>query len=177
MSAVPPVNIELSATPTKTIVAGVVPRRREMARIITVVAIPPANAQSVTSAGFVTVSAEDVPPALTCIPAPKYTIATAAPKDAPWDTPSVDDEASGFRSTFCMMQPLNASAAPTAAAVASFGIRTFQIIVSVRRSPRWAIARITSFTDSPAEPAISEKSPDAAVMTSSTSSTSHFLHI
>lgn len=61
MSAVPPVNIELSATPTRTMVAGVVPRRREMARMTTVVAIPPANAQSVTSVGFVTVSAEDVP--------------------------------------------------------------------------------------------------------------------
>ena len=71
MSAVPPVNMELSATPARTIVAGVTPRSRDSARITIVVAMPPAKAHTVTSTGFVTVSADEVPPAFTCIPAPR----------------------------------------------------------------------------------------------------------
>ena len=45
---VPPVNMELMATPARTMVEGVTPRTRERARISTVVAIPPKNAQAVT---------------------------------------------------------------------------------------------------------------------------------
>ena len=104
-------------------------------------------------------------------------MATAAPNDAPCDTPSVDAEASGFLSTFCITHPLIASAMPTTAAVASFGMRTFHIIVSVRISPRRSTASTTSPADSPAEPAASETSAAASVSASIISSTSHFFHI
>jgi hypothetical protein len=40
--------MELIATPARTIAVGVVPLRREIARMSTVVSIPPAKAHSVT---------------------------------------------------------------------------------------------------------------------------------
>ena len=83
-SVVPPLNMALMATPARTITEGVAPRRREMPSMISVVATPPRNAQSVTSMGLLMVSAAaDPEPVFSCDPAPSQMMDTAAPKDAP----------------------------------------------------------------------------------------------
>lgn len=93
-----------------------------------VVATPPRKAHNVTSQGSVT---DTAPPELeaVCTPAPKKTMAAAAPKEAPWDTPKVEAEASGLRSTLCMTQPDMARANPTPVPTAMRGMRTFQRMV------------------------------------------------
>lgn len=81
------------------------------------------------------VRAAEEPPELIWLPAPKQIIATAAPKDAPWETPRVEAEANGLRRTFCITHPDMARAAPTTTAAAMRGIRTFQMMVRVSRLP------------------------------------------
>ena len=83
-SVVPPLNMELMATPASTITEGVTPRTRDSPRITSVVATPPRKAQSVTSVGLLMVSAAAEPePVLSCEPAPSQMMETAAQKDAP----------------------------------------------------------------------------------------------
>ena len=64
-------------------------------------------------------------------PLSPVTIATAAPNAAPELIPNTDGSAIGFLNTPCIMQPTEASAPPTRAAVIILGIRILVIIVSV----------------------------------------------
>jgi hypothetical protein len=59
------------------------------------------------------------------------TIIIAAPTDAPDETPSVYDDASGFCSTLCITVPLTESAAPTRNAVSTRGTLISQKIETV----------------------------------------------
>ena len=85
-------------------------------------ATPNTNEHTVTMTGDVTATAEPRFPSAP-MPAWKKTMARAAPKAAPWLTPSVEAEASGFRRTFCITAPAKARLAPTTAAVAILGKR------------------------------------------------------
>ena len=67
-------------------------------------------------------------------PASKKTMAKAAPNAAPCETPSVEDEARGLRSTFCMTHPARLKAAPTTTAAVSLGRRIEKRIVRVAES-------------------------------------------
>ncbi len=129
MRDVAPVNMELMATPARTMVEGVVPLTLEIPRIASVVAKPEAKAQIDTKYGLVMAKAEIVPPPLVWMPAPRTTMAKAAPKEAPWETPRVEAEASGLRRTHCMETPARARAMPTTIAVTVRGIRTVQTIM------------------------------------------------
>ena len=52
------------------------------------------------------------------------TMASAAPKDAPLETPSVNGEASGLRRIFCITHPESPSAAPVSEQRITLGSRT-----------------------------------------------------
>ena len=67
-------------------------------------------------------------------PASKKTMAKAAPNAAPCETPKVDDEARGLRSTFCMTHPARLNVAPTTTAAVSLGKRIEKRIVRVAAS-------------------------------------------
>ena len=84
---VAPVNMELMATPARTIPSGEICLNRDSPRITRATAMLPAKAHR-GMAALPTAPAEA---------AFKTTMAKAAPKLAPWDTPSVDAEASGLR--------------------------------------------------------------------------------
>ena len=58
---------------------------------------------------------------------PRPMMATAAPNVAPCDTPSVEAEASGLRSTACRMQPASPSPAPATMAVQMRGRRLLRM--------------------------------------------------
>jgi hypothetical protein len=58
-------------------------------------------------------------------------ITTPAPREAPEDTPSVYDEASGFFNTDCMTAPLTDNAAPTIKASKALGSLRFHSIATV----------------------------------------------
>ena len=62
-------------------------------------------------------------PAIPHCDAPPSRIASAAPKAAPEEMPSVKGEANGFRSTACTSVPLMASPAPTSAPMSTRGRR------------------------------------------------------
>lgn len=52
----------------------------------------------------------------------------AAPKDAPWVTPKVEEDAKGFLNRFCIITPDKERAAPTRAPVIIRGNLIFSII-------------------------------------------------
>lgn len=112
---------------------GEADRRRHRIRMTAVVASPPRKAQRVTVPGELMVTAV---PALAAFwaPASRAMMARAAPKAAPWDTPSVEAAASGLRRTFCITQPDNARAAPTTIATVMRGRRTWNTMARL-----WAV--------------------------------------
>ena len=150
MRAVAPLNIELSATPDRTMAEGVASLSFESARITRVVIIPPQKAAAETRY---------------MLPAPETAITTAAPKDAPWETPSVEAEARGFRRTFCITAPHMASEAPTEAAVARRGSLIFLTIALSCLEEVPAMAFAASRMEISAEPAIKEANDKTMVMT------------
>ena len=85
-------------------------------------------------------------------PPPNTTIPTAAPKAAPWDTPSVEAEASGFRRTHCITAPALARAAPTRMAATTRGRRIFKTAVRAISSPPPSSTRMTSGMEMGIEP-------------------------
>ena len=94
---VPAVNSADKATPSSTMLSGVISRTRDKRRITTVESIAPANAKS----AVVTGSAVETPSYAADAPAPpaKTMIASEAPNAAPCEMPSVLAEASGLRRT------------------------------------------------------------------------------
>ena len=92
-----------------------------------------------------------------CRPAPRQMMATGA-KGRSWETPRVDDEASGFRSTFCMTHPTAASPMPPATAVTTRGRRKFHTTVLDCRVPLPNRANIVSVIDSPDDPRLTATS-------------------
>lgn len=70
------------------------------------------------------------------MPALKTIIADAAPKAAPCDTPSVEDEASGLRKILCITQPVTDNPMPATIAVTMRGKRILNTIISVFGEPR-----------------------------------------
>ena len=59
------------------------------------------------------------------MPPPKTMMPSAAPKAAPCETPSVEAEARGLRSTHCITAPDEASSAPMTIAARARGRRMF----------------------------------------------------
>ena len=170
ISVVPPLKTELKATPASTITLGVDSLIRESMSMAIVVIIPPANAQIDTAYGL-----EMLRAVLTWEPAPRNTIATAAPNDAPWETPSVDADASGFLRTFCIMHPHIERAVPTAMAAAIRGSLTFHNIEFICLEPCPDTVFRTSIAEISAEPAISETRQEARRKMTRPMSISHFI--
>lgn len=96
-------------------------------------------------------------------------IATVAPKEAPCDTPSVDAEASGLRSTLCMTQPVSARATPATIEVTMRGRRTFHTMALVLQVPLPTRVYNTSLIVSPDDPDAIEISETATIIKSSKS--------
>lgn len=89
-----------------------------------------------------------------CIPAPKTIIAKDVPNAAPWEIPRVDAEASGLRKMLCIAQPTVARPIPATIAVTILGIRILNTTVDACLLPCQISVMITSFRESPAEPAL-----------------------
>ena len=110
MRVVAPVSMELMATPASTMPSGLICRKRESPRITAATASEPAKEHRVTP--------------MPLLPArPSTTMAKAAPKVAPWETPSVEAEASGLFRMACKMHPASPSPAPPRMAVQMRGRR------------------------------------------------------
>ena len=73
-------------------------------------------------------------------------MASAAPKIAADDMPSVNGLASGLFSVVCISAPASESAAPTRSAMTAYGMRTCQTMTDtgVSSAPGWRMARTTS---------------------------------
>ena len=72
---------------------------------------------------------------LVIIPPPNTIMPRAAPKAAPWETPRVEAEARGLRSTHCITAPEAARIAPISMAASTRGSRMFRMAVTCLASP------------------------------------------
>ena len=104
-------------------------------------------------------------------------MANAAPKEAPWETPRVEAEASGLRSTFCMIQPAKANAIPTMMPVTIRGIRMFQMIALVCAVPFPSNAVTISEIVRPDDPTEIETTTQVQRIATRTNNTSHLRRI
>ena len=116
MRVVAPVNIELMATPARTIPSADTCRNRLRPRITKATAILPTKAHKGMA----------MPPSPPTAPRFSTMMAKAAPKLAPWDTPRVEAEARGLRSTAWNTQPVTPNPAPETMAVQIRGRRLFR---------------------------------------------------
>ena len=85
-------------------------------------------------------------------PAPRAMMANAAPKAAPCDTPTVEAEAIGLRSTLCITQPTMASPKPATMAVQTRGPRRLKTMTFSCVLPPPASVRSTAPMGMPEEP-------------------------
>ena len=97
-------------------------------------------------------------------PPPKTMIPKAAPKAAPWDTPNVEADASGFCSTHCMTAPATARVAPTSTAAITRGSLMFITMVRVWGSPLPSRVLIIAARGTSREPALMAKKAITMVM-------------
>ena len=128
-SVLPPANIALSAVPARISPPGPMFFLSRDIRITTTDDIEPkTKAQSVTIYGL-SIDTVEVELEFVITPPPNTIMPNAAPKAAPCDTPSVDAEARGLRSTHCITAPEAASVAPTNIAARTRGRRMFIMAV------------------------------------------------
>ena len=113
-SVVAPVSMELMATPASTMPSEETCLNRLRPRMTAATSSEPRNEHS---------GMAQLP---VCV-RPRPMMATAAPNVAPCDTPSVEAEASGLRSTACRMQPASPSPAPETMAVQMRGRRLLRM--------------------------------------------------
>ena len=108
-------------------------------------------------------------------PPPKTMIPTAAPKAAPWLTPSVEALARGLLSTHCMTAPDMPSAEPTSMAATVRGRRFSKSATRERLSPPPNRVEMTSQGVSLMEPVPADITTAMASSTSVTRRASSFL--
>ena len=128
---VAPVNMELMATPARTIPSGETCRNRLSPRITRATAMLPAKAHR----GIATLPRPPADPICSTM------IAKAAPKLAPWDTPRVEAEARGLRRMAWSTQPEIPRPPPAMRAVQMRGrrlLRTIRLILSSEALPNTA---------------------------------------
>jgi len=126
------------ATPARISVAGARRRRADSIRMAATVANAPAKADRAVSHACIVVARP-----FAALP-PSETIARAAPKAAPWETPRVNGEASGLRITFCITAPAIPREAPATTAATARGRRMFPMMWAVTPSALPASAARTS---------------------------------